>query len=103
MNKYKVTIPPPSAKRMANYAKLIVHYNMGIDPYGPDVQYRHPIQDIYDLEPKTTEFYFEVPEKFEWVHSNLVVNGWDFTVELKYSNSTGTREEKKSLVPEKII
>lgn len=101
--KYRVTIPPPSAKRMSSHAKVIVLYHMGIDPFGADVQYSdEPMQDIYDLESTTTEFYFEVSDKFEWFHSGLVVDGWSFSVEVKYSNSTGTREEKKSLVPEKI-
>lgn len=89
MKKYKVIIPPPSAKRMSNHARVTVRYKMFIDL---DMDVQHSItQDIYDLEPLTKEFEFEVSDEYEW-----------FSVELKYSNSTGSREEKKALIPIQI-
>jgi hypothetical protein len=93
MAKYSVTIPSPSAKRMAGRGKVIVRLNHGCD-YGSFETYPVPA----DL----GVFEFTVGDEYEWLYSSNVKDGISFSVECVYTNSTGTRTEVKQLVPEKI-
>ena len=99
--RYKVTIPPPSAKRMAGSGKVLVRYHHGWDGDAL-VTYEGIDQDVHLLESGAHEFEFDVPDKYEWIGSTAIIDGWSFSVKAEYSNSTGSRKESYTLVPETI-
>lgn len=100
--RYRVMIPKPSAKRMAGNGKLYVWYHHG---WTGDalVTYDGFERDEHLLDEGTYQFEFEVPDQYEWVGSTNIIDGWSFSVEVEYSNTTGSRTESKKLVPEKIV
>ena len=97
--RYRVVIPSPSAKRLAANAKIVVTKHTGWE--FDELVSSFPDYEYHDLEPGTSSFEFEVPDKYAWSYSNSIINGWWFKVELEYSNSTGSRKENYRLVPEK--
>jgi hypothetical protein len=55
-----------------------------------------------EIPPEQTEFEFEVADDRHWVRATSESDGKVFDVFIESSNSTGTRTEKKHLVPEKV-
>ena len=99
MKKYKVILPPPSAKRMAGNGKVVITFSKG---WGGDciiIQRDGFDQDIHALELGLTEVEFEVPDDYEWIGSTKSMDGNTFSVRIEYTNSTGSRKEKQSLKP----
>lgn len=45
-------------------------------------------------------FSFNVDDKYEWIHSNKVKNGFSFDIAVEFSNKN--KKELKYLVPERI-
>jgi hypothetical protein len=91
MAKYTVTIPPPSAKRMAAFGKIVIKLFGGFD--GEETV------KTYQLQEGTRTFEFEVPNEYQWIYSNSIIDGFCFDVSCEYANSTNTRTETKRLVP----
>jgi len=102
MSKYSVIIPAPSAKRLAANAELIIRYHHGINPHDDRlIQYDEKASiKKFKLDPNAKGFEFEVEEKYQWIYSGLVVDGFSFEVYITYANLVKTREETKNLVPE---
>lgn len=91
--KYRVYLPKPSAKRLVN-VQLIVNF---YDAWGGDKQ------TITPMESDKMMAEFEVPDDYEWIYNTKILDGHTFSVEVEFSNSKGTRVQKKALVPEKIV
>ena len=92
---YKVELPPPSAKRMAANKTLFVFAEDGWN----GVTYRREY-------PLTTEtlFEFDVPDHIPPAHEMLhVMDAERFYVEVVYKNSTGSRQEKWVLTPQRVV
>lgn len=49
---------------------------------------------------QTLAFEFEVPDKYEWIHSNKVVDNCSFNISVEFSNKS--KKEVKYLVPERV-
>ena len=101
MAKYRVMVPKPSAKRLVANGKVIVTYRDGWED-GSYVQHGEPDMDIHELAVDAAGLEFEVADRYEWLYSNQVIDGWSFEVKAEYKNSTGSRVETFKLVPEKI-
>lgn len=102
MARYTVSIPPPSAKRMAAFGKLVISLHHG---YEGDKLITYDINPSIvkrELPENAKTFEFEVPDQYEWIYSSSIIDGWYFDVACEYANSTGSRKETKQLVPEKI-
>jgi hypothetical protein len=97
--KYSVVVPAPSAKRMRGSGKLIVTYNEGWDGIR-DITYGPKETTVMEIEGADAEF--EVPDKYEWIGSTSILDGFSFTVKVEYSNKTGSRKEEHVLVPKKL-
>lgn len=90
--KYRVTIPAPSAKRMAGKKILKVEAHDG---------WGQGWQKSYDLT-NEVEFDFEVSDDVDWAGNTSVTDGMTFSVCIEYSNSTGSRKQTVRLVPQKL-
>ena len=97
--KYKVLVPAPKAKRMAEHTRLVVILYDGWE--NDQLVQTEPDRRETKLE-KFGMVEFEVPDRYEWVNSGSVVNGWSFEVQVEYQNSTGSRKEVVRPVPEKV-
>lgn len=94
MANYRVSIPKPSAKRMAKNGKIIVTLHNGWD---------NDVTEYYDLQENLVSFDFTVPDNYDWKYATSVMDGLTFEVKIKYTNDKGTKEEVKNLVPEKVL
>lgn len=90
MSKYRIVIRPPSAKRMVKCEVIVTRHHGWLET------------NIYPVEAGSTEFEFEVNDQYEWIHTSGKVDGDSFSVEVEYTNFTGSRKECYQLVPEKI-
>jgi hypothetical protein len=90
--KWKVQIPPPSAKRM-HRRKLIITTS---DGWGDNSR-----KEI-DLTPNQTEYEFVMDDEREWIQSTSCNDGPVFDVRVESTNSTGSRTETRLLVPEVV-
>lgn len=91
--KYRVLVPPPKAKRMENFGKLVVILDMG---WEGDERIERPIERLGLVE-------FEVPDKFIWIYDSSVIDGGDtFKIQAEYTNKNGERKQVIGLVPEKV-
>lgn len=86
---------------MAGNGKVLVRLHHGWEG-DTLVSYDGPSINTHPLSADASIFEFEVPDKYEWVHSTAIKDGWSFDVSCEYSNSTGSRTEKTSLVPQKL-
>lgn len=103
MKKYRVIIPRPSAKRLLANACLTVVYHEGFDVCEREmlIQCGENPFETYSLNDLNEPFFdFEVPSKYEWIHSDKILDGWYFKATVKYTNSTGSRTESFNLVPQ---
>lgn len=90
--KYQVAIPKPSAKRLKK-GILVITLESGWEVYP---------SRTYDLVPEQASFEFEVEDPFDYVYDTSVIDGNVFNVYVEYSNDSGSRKEKYSLVPMRI-
>lgn len=91
--KWRVQIPRPSAKRMAGTGKLFIQVSDGWCAHRPE-------QLFFAADHTAVEF--EVGDDYEWFGARTMMDGPNFSVWLEYNNSTGSRHEKVTLVPEKV-
>lgn len=93
--KYKVTIPPPKAKRMLSLdKKVMVEFTGGFDGYRRE--------KVYFLKPYKFSLEFEIPNDVEYIYNSSIMDGDHFNVFVEYSNENGSRKERIRLVPGKI-
>ncbi len=97
--KYRVLVPPPKAKRMAENAKLVVILH---DGWEGDQLVQVEMERKENKLEKFGLVEFDVPDRYEYVYSTSVSDGWSFDVQVEYQNSTGSRKEVIRLVPEKV-
>jgi len=105
VKKYRVIIPRSSAKRLLANACLTVVYHEGFDVCEREmlIQRGENPFETYSLNDLNEPFFdFEVPSKYEWIHSDKILYGWYFKVTVKYTNSTGSRTESFNLVPQEL-
>jgi hypothetical protein len=92
-------VPAPKAKRMADYAKLVVTLHDGWEGdtlVQTELEHKETkLENFGDVE-------FDVPDRYEWSESTSVIDGWSFDVKVVFQNSKGTREEVYRLVPGKV-
>ena len=91
--KYSVLIPRPTAKRMQGTGTVHVQCSDG---------WEGGSTDSYPLNPDQTELTFFLPERFVWINENTCSDGSTFDVYVEYKNSTGSRKERLTLVPQKV-
>lgn len=94
MKSWKVSIPPPSAKRMAARRKLVISTSDGWEGGN---------QREILLQPDQTEYEFKMAPQREWVRATSVNDGPVFDVWVESTNSTGSRVETRHLVPEEVV
>lgn len=97
--KYQVVVPPPKAKRMMENAKLVVILH---DGWEGDQLVQVDLERKESKLEKSGAVEFEVPDRYEYIYSSSVSDGWTFDVQVEYQNSTGSRKEIIRLVPEKV-
>jgi hypothetical protein len=91
MKKYKVVIPPPKVKQMMSLEKtLYVTFGDGCN-VGDVRKYVVPA-DKFSAE-------FTVSDDAEYKYNTKVTDGLAFDVFVEYKNESGTRTERKHLVP----
>lgn len=90
--KYNVSIPKPSAKRMAANKKIIITF---IDWEG-DIVKEHNLDNDVNI------FEFEIKNEYIPIRTSTIMDGACFKVEILYTNSTKSRSERIELVPLKI-
>lgn len=94
MKKYSVVIPPPKAKRMMNLPKTL-HVVMSDGwVHGGHREYTIPA-DKFSAD-------FELHDDAEYRYNTSVIDGLTFDVFVEYKNESGTRNEKKHLVPQLV-
>jgi hypothetical protein len=89
MKKWKVQIPPPSAKRLSN-RKIVVHVSDGWTS-GPHKE--------HTLEEGVIEYEFTTDDEREWIGETATMDGPIFDVFVESANSTGSRKEISQLKP----
>jgi hypothetical protein len=92
-------VPPPKAKRMAENAKLVVILH---DGWEGDQLVQVEMERKENKLERSGLVEFEIPDRYEYLYSSSVVDGWSFDVQVEYQNSTGSRREVIRLVPEKV-
>lgn len=88
--KYRVSIPAPSAKRMAGKKTLRIEAG---DGWGQGWKKEYALTD-------ETEFEFDIANDTEWIGHTTCNDGMTFNVWVEYANSTGSRKEDIQLVPQ---
>lgn len=87
---------------MAENCKIIVSLNNGWE--GEELVTYNSKEDffVYELKEKHASFTFDVPDRYQWIHSTDIVDGWSFSVACEYVNSSGSRKQTYQLVPQKL-
>ena len=91
--KWRVNIPKPSAKRLT-VRKVTVFCSDG---------WEAPTSETFDLALDQMEFDFEVEDSRPWIRETTCNDGPVFDVWIESENASGTRKEKKHLVPTKLL
>jgi hypothetical protein len=85
---------------MAEFGKVIVRLHHGWED-DTLVSYDGPTLNEHKIPEGAATFEFDVPDKYEWIHSTSICDDWCFEVCCEYTNSTGSRKETRQLVPQK--
>jgi hypothetical protein len=89
--KYSVNIPKSKTKRFNVEPRLVkINFDQGWDT--------STVKEHWITSDKT-DFEFEVPDGFEYVHSTQIIDGLTFNVRVTYYNKDKTKEETIELVP----
>jgi len=90
---WEVTIPAPSAKRMAGSGKLSI-----LESSGWCVG---PIREII-LAADQASVQFHVSDEVDWSRDTSMIDGPVFDVWVDYSNTSGSRKSRVHLVPQRV-
>lgn len=86
---------------MAGNGKVIVRLHHGWEG-DTLVSYDGPTLNDHQIPEGAATLEFDVPDKYQWIHSTSENDGWSFAVSCEYTNSTGSRKETKQLVPQRV-
>jgi hypothetical protein len=93
MDKYKVNLPNPSAKRLKD-KEIVITFS---DGWSGDMTKQ------YSLNENENCFVFEVDEKYYPIQTNPFIDGPTFVIEVIFTNDAKTRKETIELLPNKLI
>lgn len=90
MRKYLVEIPKPSAKRLENDRRFVAECFYAC--WGSE-------KKEYPIEPGVDVFEYDGPDKFRDFPEEVLDAGWQYEFYVEYRNSTGSRIERRTVVP----
>ena len=90
---WEVTIPAPSAKRMAGSGKLCIQTSDGWRA--------GPAREI-PLTAEQASVQFHVSDEVDWSRDTSMIDGPVFDVWVDYSNTSGSRKSRVHLVPQRV-